>query len=79
MSDIVETLREESKFAASNPYERCDHEELLKRAADEIERLRNTIAQLRSVASAVSVEGHSYADIRANAKRSPAAEPGEPS
>jgi hypothetical protein len=64
MSDIVETLREESKFAASNPYERCDHEELLNRAADEIERLRNTIARLRAVAGAVSVEGHSYADIR---------------
>jgi hypothetical protein len=79
MSDIIETLREESKFAASNPYERCDHEELLKRAADEIERLRNTIAQLRAVAGAVSVEGHSYADIRANSKRAGTAGPGEPS
>jgi hypothetical protein len=80
--DIVETLRGESEFSHNNPYDRCDHEELLKRAADEIEglrnklntdaefalaeisKLRNTIAQLRAVAGAVSVEEHSYADTK---------------
>lgn len=45
----------------------------------EVERLRVTIAQLRSVAGAVSVEGHSYADIRKEAKRLPVSEPGESS
>ncbi len=50
MNDIVETLREESKFAASNPYERCDHEELLNQAAGEIERLRADVVILTSMA-----------------------------
>jgi hypothetical protein len=55
MTDIVERLRD-----LNYPGQEMMREE----AADEIERLRNTIAQLRAVAGAASVEGHSYADIR---------------
>jgi hypothetical protein len=71
MSDIVEKLR------AWHGTDDEEDFEVIKEAINEIERLRNTIAQLRAVAGAVSVEGHSYADIRA--KRAPSAEPGEPS
>jgi hypothetical protein len=58
MSDIIERLR------AGLSCEDDVNEVLLKDAISEIERLRNTIVQLRAVAGAVSVEGHSYADIR---------------
>ena len=45
----------------------------------EINRLRDALAGIKRVAGAVSVEGHSYADIRANAKHAGTAGPGEPS
>jgi hypothetical protein len=73
MTDIVEKLR------AWHGTDDEEDFEVIKEAIDEIERLRNTISQLRAVAGAVSVEGHSYADIRANSKRAGTAGPGEPS
>ncbi len=65
MSDIAERLREtfqKRRYGTEGGYD--PDFDLLDVAADEIERLRTTIAQLRAVAGAVSVEGHSYDDIR---------------
>jgi hypothetical protein len=69
--DIVERIKStiaewESQDIACGPP--CD---MLREASAEIERLRNTIAQLRAVAGAVSVEGHSYADIKKASRANP--------
>jgi hypothetical protein len=65
MTDIVERIRsvadEWDEVSALHLNAPCD---MLREAAIEIERLRATITQLRAVSGAVSVEGHSYADIK---------------
>lgn len=63
MSDIVEKLKQRRSIDGSVTMVEMS-EQVLDDAIYEIEHLRNTIAQLRAVAGAVSVEGHSYADIR---------------
>lgn len=72
MTDIVERLRmvENIPDGGYTPIE-CGAEgvgpalqKLCGAAADEIERLRATIAQLRSFAGAVTLQGQNYAEIR---------------
>ncbi len=63
MTDIVEKLKNRRGVDGSVIYVEMT-EQVLDDAIYEIERLRATIAQLRAVAGAVSVEGHNYADIR---------------
>lgn len=63
MTDIVERLKVRRAVDGSVVYVEMP-EQVLDDAIYEIERLRSKIERLREVAGAVSVEGHSYADIR---------------
>ena len=79
-TDIVEKLREtfqRRRYGGDSEYH--PDFDLFDVAADEIEKLRNAFASVSRIAGAVSVEGNSYADIRANTKRAGTAGPGEPS
>jgi hypothetical protein len=69
MTDIVEKLKDRRAIDGSVTFVEMS-EQVLDDAIYEIERLRNTIAQLRAVSGAVSVEGHSYADIRRSVRTS---------
>jgi hypothetical protein len=71
MSDIVERLREIIAEGEIGDLGLSEAPETALEAIAEIERLRATIAQLRAVAGAVSVEGHSYADIRKDIRNAP--------
>lgn len=68
--DIVEQLRD-----SNYPGQEGMREE----AAAEIEMLRAALAGMQRIVGAISIESESFAEIRANAKRMPVAEPGEPS
>jgi hypothetical protein len=64
-TDIVEKLREtfqRRRYGGDSEYH--PDFDLFDVAADEIEKLRNAFASVSRIAGAVSVEGHSYADIR---------------
>lgn len=61
MDKLIAKLREE--MVVGGGYADVSSQDLECLVA-EIERSHATIAQLRAVAGAVSVEGHSYADIR---------------
>ncbi len=65
MTDIVEKLREvfQNRRCGEGSEYHPDFD-LFDVAADEIEKLRNAMASMQRIAGAVSVEGHSYADIR---------------
>ena len=68
MTDIVEKLKDRRTIDGSVSYVEM-HEQVLDDAIYEIERLRRTIEQLRSVAGAVSLDVVSLADIKKDPRK----------